>query len=106
MGVTLDKRITLIYHMEKLVGRFQAAIRMLYALICQSSKGEIRAAYTYAPPAIMEIEASHFQKLQLQQNKILKTMLNLMWRYPRHQLHADGIELVKDFCSRLCDNFF
>ena len=50
---------------------------MLYSLICQSSKYEIRP--TYAPSVIMEIEASHYQKLQLQQNKILKTVLNLLW---------------------------
>ena len=113
----MDSRLTMKKHVENVIGKTQAAVRMLYPMISRRSqlsrknklmifKLGLRSIFTYASPILIEMADCHFKKLQIQQNKILKMMLNLPWRYSTDQLHLDAeIETVKEFCSRMFLNY-
>ena len=117
LGVELDKRLTLKQHVDNVIGKTQTAIKILYPLISRRSQLHInnklllfrlglRPIYTYGSPILVEMSDCHFKKMQVQQNKILKMIFDLPWRYSTLQLHEEtDIEMVKQFCNRLNTNF-
>lgn len=117
LGLILDKRLTMKPHVEAVIGKTQAVVKMLYSMISRRSKLSIknklhlykvgiRPISTYGCPIFYNMAACHFKKLQIQQNRILKMMLNLPWRYPTNELHRVAeIETVHEYCTKLKVNF-
>ena len=117
LGFTIDKTLTMKYHVENIMNKTQNAIKILYPLIHRRStlntenkmllfKTALRPIYAYASPILTTIANTHINKLQIMQNKILKMILNLPWYTPTALLHEqNNIELVKDFITRLKEKF-
>lgn len=93
LGVMIDKKVTLKQHIDYVIKKTNVAINTLYPLINRKSKlclqnklliykVAIRPIFTYACPAFTEIAKTHIKRLQVQQNKVLKMILDTS-RYER-----------------------
>lgn len=117
LGLNLDKRLTMKSHVDKVIGKTQAVVKLLYPMISRRSKMSIknkihmykvgiRPVFTYGCPIFHNMAACHYKRLQTQQNRILKMMLKLPWRYPTADLHEIAeVETVYEYCTRLKTKF-
>lgn len=98
LGVTLDRKLLFREHVNQM--RIGATRRMatLYPLIGRRStladrskmlifKTVIRPTLTYASPVWITAAVSNRKHLQIIQNKCLKMILRLPWRYHTNELH-------------------
>lgn len=117
LGLVLDKRLTLKQHTDYVIKRTNAAIHTLYPLINRKSKLNIqnklliykvaiRPVFTYASPAFIGIAKSHIKRLQVQQNKALKMILNTS-RYERTStIHEVAkVQMVEEYIEKLTEKF-
>lgn len=116
LGVVLDKKLTMKQHIEYVTSRAEKAIKILYPLLNRRSKLSVenklllfklvlRPTYTYACPVFEEMAQTHYKKLQILQNKILKMALNLHWRTPTAEVHQEAeVETVAEFVARISNN--
>lgn len=90
LGVTLDSKLLFKYHIEKAVNKAKMLMNTLFCLIKRSStlpinlkiliyKAIIRPVMTYACPTFTNCASSHFNKIQLVQNKCLRMALDSEW---------------------------
>lgn len=117
LGFTFDKRVTFRPHVEEKVAKVNNVVKLLYPLIARRSslhqqlklhlfKTIIRPSFSYGCPLLNGIAACHIKKLQVLQNGILKTILNLPHRTPTTEVHElANIEMVKDYFNELADKF-
>lgn len=109
--------MTLKNHINYVITRTNAAINTLYPLINKKSKLKtdnklllykvaIRPIFTYACPAFNNIAKTHIKRLQIQQNKVLKMILNTS-RYERtttiHEMAK--VQTVEEYINKLIDKF-
>lgn len=117
LGMILDRQLTMKAHVDSVIGKTQAAIKLLYPMVSRRSKLSpnnklhlykvaLRPIFSYACPVFVEMAETHYKRLQVLQNKTLKMMLNLPWRYATTTLHEDAeMETVHQFFQRLSTNF-
>lgn len=108
LGVTIDDNLNFNSHIEE--GRTKAlkSFNALYPLLCRKSrlstplkltlfKSVIRPKITYASPVWDSISKTALNKLQLVQNKILKSIMGYPRTFSTHRLHAStNIDMVQD----------
>lgn len=117
LGVTLDHKLNLRDHVEQIRGKATRCLAALYPLIGRRStlsadnklrvfKAIIRPVLTYASPVWIYAAISNRRHLQVIQNKCLKLILRLPWRFPTSELHAQARVLTLDeFIGNLNSNF-
>lgn len=117
LGVVIDKSLTFHAHINYVISRANTAIKVLYPLISRKSKLNvvnkiqvyklaIRPILTYAMPALKGIAKTHINRLQITQNKALKTILNRAWYTPTKEVHnIANVPLICDYINRLSAKF-
>lgn len=118
LGVILDKKLNFAEHIKSTCEKAIAAGRSLHSMMGRSSalsyknknrlyKCVIRPIMTYAAPVWHKAARSHLKKLQIIQNKNLKIINHLHWRYPTQELHKETkYELFEAYVKRICEIFF
>lgn len=98
LGVILDAKLNFGNHIANIKTKATNCVRAVYPLICKSSKLNtankltifktiIRPILMYAAPVWMNAAVSHLKHLQIIQNKSIKIIYNLPWRYHTTALH-------------------
>lgn len=117
LGVIFDKTLTYKDHIQHVLKRTHTATKILYSLFNRKSrlninnkillyKAALRPIFTYALPAIPTIASSHIKKLQICQNKLIKTAMNVPWFTRTATIHQDNkIEMINEFQDKLIMNF-
>ncbi|XP_017779597.1 PREDICTED: RNA-directed DNA polymerase from mobile element jockey-like [Nicrophorus vespilloides] len=112
MGVTLDKDLRFKQHIETARNKACATIKLLYPLMNRRSrlnipsklaiyKSIIRSGMTYASPAWGHAARTHLYKLQVIQNKTLRTIYNAPWFIRNVQLHREAnIPFLSEFMKK------
>lgn len=117
LGVILDKNLTFGPHIQYTRDKAQKAFISIYPLIARNSKlsqqnknilfkSLIRPILTYSAPLWKDAAKSHLKKLQVIQNKTLKSINNLEWRFPTTDLHQlTKYPTITEYCESLTENF-
>lgn len=117
LGVDLDQKRTFGQHIKKVAEKASKCVKSIYPLLARRSKlsnrnknvlykSMIRPMMTYGCPVWHEASACHIKKLQIVQNKCLKLIHNLPWRYPTESLHkVTNYSTVRAFIRNLTDKF-
>lgn len=118
LGVNLDTKLTFKSHIDKVVNMTKGIVKTLYCLLKKNNtvskhskisvyRSIIRPIMTYACTIFNNCAFTHFKKLQIQQNKCLRLVLNSD-RYTRiTKLHSDsGIPTIRDFVDKLNRAFY
>jgi len=98
LGMDLDSKLTYASHINKVTVKATNCMRSLYPLLSRKSKlstvnkntiykSIIRPVMTYGSPVWYQAANTHIKKLQVIQNKCLKLINKLPWRYSTNQLH-------------------
>lgn len=118
LGVILDSKLTLSANIKHNILKAKKAISTLYCLLKRSSrvdqklkismyKAYIRPILCYACPVFTHIAQTHLNKLQVQQNKALRMVLNAPLRTRIKKLHERAnILSITDYTHKLTKNFF
>lgn len=117
LGVTLDKKLTFKPHVDQVIQKSGICVKSLYSLLHRRSKLHtdnklllyktvIRPVLMYACPVWGQCAATHLNKIQVTQNRLLKMCLTLPRTFSTNLLHERSkVELVKHFIARLRQNF-
>lgn len=117
LGVILDKKLTFGPHIQYTRDKAQKAFISLYPLISRNSKlshrnknilfkSIIRPVLTYSAPLWQHAAKSHLKKLQVIQNKTLKSIYNLEGQHPTTDLHQlNDYQTISEFCQTLTEDF-
>ncbi|GFW38517.1 probable RNA-directed DNA polymerase from transposon X-element [Trichonephila clavipes] len=100
LGVTLDSKLTFIHHLKKITCKFKRSLASLHPLLNRKSKLSLnkkRVIYiqylqpilTYACQIWGIAAETHLNKLQILQNKALRTILDAPVYVPRRYLHKE-----------------
>lgn len=118
LGVVLDKKLKFDKHVNHVINKLGKSTRALYALINRRSKLQLqnklrvfkcilRPMFTYGAPVWGRCAKSHRKRLQVQQNKLLKMILNLEPFYPTDDVHRlAGVETLDEHIDRSCRAFW
>ncbi len=118
LGATIDEKSNFCANTESLSTKAINSFKALYPLLHSRSKlsttnkmllykSVIRPKITYASPVWYGMSQSNLNKLQVTQNKILKTIHGLPRRFSTRTLHEIArIDMVKDHVLRQTENFF
>lgn len=117
LGMDLDEKLTYKTQTEKAANKTTKAFKSLYPLLAKKSKlshrnknilfkSMIRPIMMYGCPVWHTAAATHIKKLQVVQNKCLKLINKLPWRYPTRQLHRDTrYDTVQDYITETSRRF-
>lgn len=117
LGVVLDSKLNFRTHVDQIRGRASRCMSALYPLIGRRStlsadnklrifKMIIRPILTYASPVWIRAAISNRKHLQIIQNKCLKSILKLPWRFPTIDLHERaGVLTLFEYIGNLNLNF-
>lgn len=117
LGIWFDQKIRFHHHIEYIVEKTQKQIKILYPLLCRSSKLSIknkiliykmiiRAAIVYGCQLWKHAAQTNRKRLQILQNRSLKIICNLPRRYPTHLLHKKcELETISELLSRFNNKF-
>jgi hypothetical protein len=117
LGCILDKSLTFKSHIEYVIQKANNMFHILYPMLNRKSKLKtrnklllykvgLRPTLTYAAPVIHQIATTHIKKLQVFQNKIIKTALNVSFRTNTEDIHKTAkIETIKTFIQKLTEKF-
>jgi hypothetical protein len=118
LGINLDKRLTLGKHIEKVLLKANNCIKVLYPLVSRKSKMNvgnklllykvvIRPVITYGCPVFYNIAKSHLKKLQVFQNKFLKSVLKFPPLSRTREIHnLTKVPMIDEFIEKLKTKFF
>jgi len=119
LGVTLDRRLTFQRHVDTIQRKARAALAVLYPLLNRTSKlsrslkvrlatSYIRPILTYAAPAWSgRVSDTNLYKLQVIQNKYLRTALNKPYYTRTRDLHRDAkVPHIGDVIVAATDKFY
>lgn len=98
LGASIDDNVNFNPHIDDCKAKALKSFNALYPILSNRSrlstrlklllyKTVIRPKITYASPAWENISCTTMNKLQVMQNKILKSILGLHRTFPTHQLH-------------------
>lgn len=117
LGVHLDTRLTWRLHINNKLNQGYNRLRMLYPLINRNTtmrkectillyKAILRPLVTYACPVWSASSKTNIKKLQVFQNKVLRTAINAPWHIRNCQIHYElGMETVEQFIKKLTKTF-
>lgn len=117
LGFLLDKTMTLRPHVDYATNKANLAVKVLYPLINRRSKLNtnnklllykvaIRPVMTYGAPVLNCCAATHLQRIQTTQNKILRMIYDAPYNTPITTLHQmANIETIQEFLDKLTTNF-
>lgn len=117
LGVIFDEKLLYNHHVDFILERSQRMIRTLYPLINPKSKlsiknkiliytAIIRAMLTYANPVWGICAKTHRKKIQVSQNKCLKLIHKLPWRFSTETLHSiSKIPLINELIDDHTESF-
>lgn len=117
LGLLYDKKITFKQHVQYVLEKTHKATRILYSLINRKSKLNfhnkiliykvaLRPVFTYGCAIFANIAKSHIQKLQVCQNKLLKTILDAPWYTRTTTIHEDTqCDTVRDTIDKIKAKF-
>lgn len=116
LGVKLDKRLNFSAHLEYAISKAKTAISELYPLTCRKSKlstsnklllykSIIRPSMMYACPAWGHLSKSQLNRLQIVQNRCLRTAFDSPWYVRNAQLHREAelptiADLIREINSK------
>lgn len=118
LGVIFDSKMTLKANVENNIKKAKKGISILFCLLRKNSHLEqkskitlyrsyIRPILTYACPSFAHIAKTHIRKLQIQQNKCLRMVLNAHYRTRTDKLHKKtNIPTIEDYLGKLTTNFY
>lgn len=117
LGVMLNQTLTYQTHVEHICGKVHKATRILYSMLNRKSKLNlankillykvaIRPIITYACPIYHKMARTHFRKLQILQNKLLRMILNAPYDAPTALVHQQtGIEKIEEVVATYTNSF-
>lgn len=117
LGLHLDKKLLYKHHIGLSIEKAQRVFKLLYSLLHRRSKLStiqkmliykciIRPVFMYGSPVWSSCAEMHLRKIQIFQNKCLKTFFNLPWRYETANLHVIAdIQTVPEFMHKLNEKF-
>lgn len=117
LGVILDSKLIFRTHLEHMRGKATRCMAALYPLIGRKStlsadnklrifKMIMRPILTYASPVWIRAAVSNRKHLQTIQNKCLKMILRLPWRFPSVDLHTRAaVKPLAEYVGDLNANF-
>lgn len=117
LGVWLDQKTIFRDHVDEAIKKAGKCVRSIYALISRNSRLYIankvllyilivRPIMLYASPSWGDCAATHLNRLQIYQNRILKMCLNRPFRHSTAAVHEEAdVEPVLEFIARISDNF-
>lgn len=115
--MTFDRRLIFRGHIDDIRKKATKCVSALYPLIGRKSKlstanklltykAVIRPVLTYASSIWCTSAISNRKKLQVVQNKWLKHIFNLPWRYPTTELHALAkVQVLTEYTGGLNGKF-
>jgi len=117
LGIILDKSLLFAKHIDYAIKRFNLYIKILYSFINRNSKLSLknklilfktifRPVLTYGSPIWGNCAETHRNKLQIAQNKLLKTINNLPWFFSTVKLHElSNIEKLNNYINKINEKF-
>jgi hypothetical protein len=108
LGVVLDKKLLFKNHIDYSIEKTQRMFRIFYSILNRRStmntknktilyKVCLRTILLYCCPVWADCACTHKKKIQVIQNKFLKTIYNLPWHFSTGELHnLAEIDLVED----------
>ena len=118
LGLTLDSKLTFASHIEHLSQRAVAKLIALYPLINRHSsvskenklliyKSLIRPGLTYACPIWSMASKTHYDKLQIAQNKFLRLIGNFRKYTQISEMHRKlDVEYIHSFIKKVSTNYY
>lgn len=122
LGVKLDRKLDLKYHIQSAVCKANSILSKLHPLLNKKSplstktkvqlyKTIIRPTLTYAAPVIGLASDKTINKLQIMQNKCLRLITNLHYdgrKMPSNQTIHDKakVEQIIEFINKLSNNYY
>jgi hypothetical protein len=113
LGVILDKRLTFIPHIKHVEAQTKMVASRLSSLTCRKRKMSIRnklvlyksiirPVMTYASVVWGHASASQLNKLQVIQNRFLRSAFNSPWFVRNNQLHREAnLPMLKEFLHEI-----
>jgi Reverse transcriptase (RNA-dependent DNA polymerase) len=118
LGITLDSKLTFASHIKTTCVKASNCLKSLFPLLNRKSrlslknknllfKSIIRPILSYGAPIWKHSAWTHRKKLQIIQNKTLKIINNLPWRFSTAELHnLTNYQLLDNFIDSLSTKFF
>ena len=118
LGVHLDDKLNFKLHIQNAIIKSKKAIAALYPIIKKNSsasfrskltiyKSYIRPILTYACPVYSNCPKTHFNKLQIMQNKCLRMVTSSPFHTRITELHSKTkVPYVRDFVDKSTEKFY
>lgn len=118
LGVKLDQKLLFGQHIDQQVQKARTIVRSLFCLLKKNNsvssynkvaiyRSIVRPVMTYACQIFNNCAKCHLEKIQVQQNKVLRMALNAEWYTRTVDLHAEArIPFIRDFIDKLTLNFY
>jgi hypothetical protein len=112
LGVLLDKKLLFRNHIQYSIEKTQKMFKIFYSILNRRSKMNVknkiilykvalRPILMYCCPIWSKCALTHRNKIQIIQNKFLKTILNLPWYFSTRELHELAkIETIDEFINK------
>ena len=113
LGVHLDQRLTWKFHINQKLNQGYTRLRQLYPVINKKTplrlkcililyKALVRPLVTYGCPVWGNSSATNINKLQVLQNKIIRTAVDAPWFVRNEQIHRElNLPTFSEFITRL-----
>jgi hypothetical protein len=117
LGVFLDKKLLFANHIEYVLLKTEKMFRIFYSILNRRSrmntknklvlyKVALRSILIYCCPAWANCALTHKKKIQIMQNKYLKTIFNLPWYSSTRSVHELAeIDLISELVVSLSEKF-
>jgi hypothetical protein len=118
LGVELDQKLNFQKHIQNSISKSNRAVSALYCLLKKNSpvslkskltiyKSYIRPILTYACPVFTNCPKTHFNRLQIMQNKCLRMALSAPFFTRTTDLHRDAkVPTIRNFTNSITENFY
>jgi hypothetical protein len=118
LGVNLDEKLSFKKHIDYCVDKTRKAVASIYCLLKKNShvnvhsklllyKSYIRPLMTYACPIFSNCPKTHFNKLQIWQNKCLRMALSAPYDTRVTELHNKAnVPYIRNFVDDLTNRFY
>lgn len=118
LGVVLDQKLSFRPHIDKMIAKARGMVSCLYCLLRKNNsvpidtkisiyRAIVRPIMTYACPVFNNCPVTHFRRLQIQQNKVLRMATNAPWFTRNDDMHDEtNIPFIRDFIDKLTESFY
>lgn len=118
LGVDLNRKLNFQPHIDKVIAKARRMVGVLYCLLKRNNsvttnskialyRSVIRPIMTYACPIFSNCPKTHFNKLQIQQNKCLRMALNAEFRTSVSKMHTESrVPTIREFVDKITDRFY